>query len=97
MNVDAGSVAAFDRIVPCGIADRGVTSIAHEVGAWSSEGMAEFKLHTLSAFSSVFDVDIDAGFGQQQLTAAAARARATELCREWEAKAAASSQVQQSA
>lgn len=90
VNVDAGSVAAFDRIVPCGIADRGVTSIAHEVGAWGSEGMAEFKLHTLSAFSSVFDVDIDASVGKQPLSAAAARARATELSREWEAKAAAS-------
>jgi lipoyl(octanoyl) transferase len=32
VNVDAGSVAAFDRIVPCGIEDAGVTSLTAELG-----------------------------------------------------------------
>ena len=61
----------FDTIVPCGIADRHVTSVKHVLYADAlnkREGhvcstadvwlMKEYRFGLLSAFSQVFDVDL---------------------------------------
>jgi len=50
LNVD---LSRFDAIVPCGIADRGVTSLAHDTGHAMDEAEAADRL--LNAFSDVFD------------------------------------------
>jgi lipoyl(octanoyl) transferase len=46
-------VEFFDLIVPCGIADRGVTSLAKEVGR--AVPIAEVEEHFIAHFSAVFD------------------------------------------
>lgn len=46
-------LALFDAIVPCGIADRGVTSLARETGRAANEAEATERL--LHAFADVFD------------------------------------------
>lgn len=60
----APNLAAFDAIVPCGIDDRQVTSIAAELGA--SAQPPSFDAITravLTEFEHVFDVDLDATGG----------------------------------
>lgn len=46
----------FGHIVPCGIADRGVTSLAHELDRPIDE--AEATAHVVHHFATLFDVDL---------------------------------------
>jgi lipoyl(octanoyl) transferase len=60
----APTLARFDAIVPCGIADRGVTSVAAELGAGAPPpDFARFTRGVLEEFSNVFDVALDARAG----------------------------------
>lgn len=52
LNLNA-DLAMFDAIVPCGIADRGVTSLARETGRDVDEAEATDRM--LDAFADVFD------------------------------------------
>ena len=51
-------VAFFDLIVPCGIADRGVTSLAAQLGREPSMGEVEDRF--VEQFAAVFDRIVDA-------------------------------------
>lgn len=51
-------VAFFDLIVPCGIADRGVTSLAAQLGREPSMGEVEDRF--VEQFAAVFDRTVDA-------------------------------------
>jgi lipoyl(octanoyl) transferase len=52
----ATDLAYFDLIVPCGIADRDVTSLARELGRPVSIDDAARRL--VEAFASVFECDV---------------------------------------
>ena len=52
LNVDP-DLLHFDLIVPCGIADRGVTSLARLVGR--APDMAEVRTRVVGAFCDVFE------------------------------------------
>ncbi len=52
LNVNT-NLAYFDAIVPCGIVDKGVTSMARELGY--EPDMEEVKTHLKKAFETVFD------------------------------------------
>lgn len=47
----------FGHIVPCGIRDRGVTSLAHELGA--AVDIAEARERIVSRFAQTFDVSVE--------------------------------------
>jgi lipoate-protein ligase B len=49
-------LAGFDLIVPCGIADRGVTSLASLLGR--DVEMVEVEASVLRHFGDVFDRDV---------------------------------------
>ena len=55
LNVNT-DLSFFDHIVPCGIADRGVTSLAQETGRAVDEDAA--RAHFLDAFSEAFTADL---------------------------------------
>jgi lipoyl(octanoyl) transferase len=55
LNVNT-SLDHFDLIVPCGIADRGVTSIARLLGR--SVDMAEVENRIIEQFADVFDLSL---------------------------------------
>ncbi|PSQ81681.1 MAG: lipoyl(octanoyl) transferase [Bacteroidetes bacterium QS_8_68_15] len=48
----------FDLIVPCGIADRGVTSLAEETGGSTTVDEAEARRRLLNAFAEQFEADL---------------------------------------
>src|SRR6185503_12237111 len=48
----------FDHIVPCGIRDRGVTSLQKLLGA--PQPMQEVQQRVVTAFESVFGVELEA-------------------------------------
>ena len=52
LNVDV-DLSHFEHIVPCGIADRGVTSLAREVGR--PVDMDEVRAHMTRHMSELFD------------------------------------------
>lgn len=51
------NLAYFDHIVPCGIDDKDVTSLARELGRDVS--MAEIKIKTRNYFEEIFDVALN--------------------------------------
>lgn len=56
----APALSHFAHIVPCGIRDREVTSVAREAegGRCRGMGVADFKAHALAAFEEVFDCEL---------------------------------------
>jgi len=58
-------LAHFEHIVPCGIRDRAVTSLAAEAAARGEPppALAHIKAHVLAAFSEVFNCDLVAQAG----------------------------------
>ncbi len=70
----------FGHIVPCGIADRGVTSLAHELGARVNEETATRRF--LAHFAAIFGLALDARHGadaRARLDALAPAAETTAL------------------
>ncbi len=55
LNVNT-DLAYFDAIVPCGIVDKGVTSMARELGY--APDVEEVKTHLKNAFESVFECSL---------------------------------------
>ena len=62
LNVNT-DLSFFDHIVPCGIADRGVTSLAREQGQPVSE--AQVRTRFLEAFAEAFGADLTARRGAE--------------------------------
>ena len=55
LNVDT-DLRYFQQIIPCGIADKGVTSLGRELGA--APDHAAVEAHLIDAFGEVFRVDM---------------------------------------
>lgn len=53
------NLAHFDTIVPCGLHDRGVTSVQRELGAGSSVAFLDWERRLKQAFAKVFGVSYD--------------------------------------
>jgi len=74
-------LSAFNAIVPCGIDDRGVTSIQNELGPLSGDThmmlMTTFRGHVLEALAKVFDLEYQVIIGD-------AREQATIFAKKWE-------------
>ena len=47
-------LSLFNQIIPCGIVNKGVSSLAHELGRQIS--MTDIKKDMLSAFSRIFEI-----------------------------------------
>ncbi len=67
---------AFDRIVPCGIEGRGVTSMAEEMGAEACPSLPEVEDALLASFAEVFGVELASA---RQMRGAAGAAAAAGL------------------
>lgn len=65
---------AFDRIVPCGIEGRGVTSMEEEMGPEACPSLPEVEGALAASFADVFGVDVAEAVRLQGAADAAARA-----------------------